>query len=133
MTRHAKFSGKSLPLARALTLVLLPLLAACSRPAPPRAAPRRAVDPAAQQALMQERGGQLFEQNGCIACHGPDGQYREKLAAAAGKPEDELVRWILTPQSIKPGTEMPDYEGTLSREDARVLAVWVKRYAASRP
>ncbi len=113
-------------------LLLLLAACACSRPAAPPAAPRPALDPAVYRQLIQEPGGQLFEQHGCVACHGPEGQYRDKLAGAPQRPDEDLVKWILDPQAFKPGTEMPAYEGTLSRDDARVLAAWVKRYAAQR-
>jgi len=85
-----------------------------------------AVDPPQRQASARterERGASALRQHACNSCHtipgltGPDTQVGPPLAGLAGRSliagrlpntEDNLVRWIRTPQAIKPGTAMPD-------------------------
>ena len=67
-------------------------------------------------------GKQLFVAKGCVACHkapgvpeaqgvvGPDLKGvagRPKLGAVLDNTPENMRRWILDPQSAKPGTSMP--------------------------
>ena len=70
-----------------------------------------------------ERGAELFEEKGCVACHktsedgtggevGPllagigDAVNRPMLAADIANTPENIWRWVQFPQKIKPGTEM---------------------------
>ena len=70
-----------------------------------------------------ERGEELFEEKGCVACHkiaedGPGGEVgpvlagigdvanRPILAADIPNTPENIWRWVQFPQKIKPGTEM---------------------------
>jgi cytochrome c2 len=71
-------------------------------------------------------GRMLFQQKGCIACHvaqgvpgatgtiGPnlngigDAAKRPKLADGAANTPEHIREWIKDPQSLKPGTMMPN-------------------------
>jgi cytochrome c len=69
------------------------------------------------------RGAETIERIGCGSCHvipgiddaegqvGPpltDFGDRKFIAGAVANNEDNLVRWLLDPGSIEPGTAMPD-------------------------
>jgi len=82
-----------------------------------------------------EKGGQLFEERACGACHDFTGVLTppaERLAAALLAPDlrwtrarfrhDKLVEWLDSPASLKPGTSMPDL---LDAEEARDVAAWL--------
>jgi len=94
-----------------------PTPASKSKPAERKSAPEAASiggDPAA--------GRQLFVAKGCVACHkapnvpeaqgvvGPDlkgvGSH-PKLGAGLDNTPENMKRWIMDPQAIKPGTSMP--------------------------
>ncbi len=70
-----------------------------------------------------ERGAELFQDKGCVACHktaedGPGGKVgpllagigdvasRPMLAADIANTPENIWRWVQFPQKIKPGTEM---------------------------
>ena len=82
-----------------------------------------------------ERAQLALRQYACVACHtipgvtgsdtrvGPplDGLARRTLIAGRlANTEDNLVRWIRSPQQVKPGTAMPDLGVT--EEHARLMA-----------
>lgn len=71
----------------------------------------------------------MFVNVGCAACHGQNGPHRDKLSAALDKSDDDVARWILDPQAIKPGSAMPSFAGTLDRAQAERLAAYVKQLA----
>ncbi|MDB5326060.1 MAG: cytochrome c oxidase, subunit, partial [Phycisphaerales bacterium] len=71
----------------------------------------------------QKRGQQVFQSNNCVLCHqlsgtlafgrvGPNlshvGSRTIRAAGAIGSSRDDLARWLVNPQSIKPGTRMPN-------------------------
>ena len=84
------------------------------------------------------RGQQLVTEYGCISCHTiPDTESTDKYV---GPPLDEfpqrryiagdepntpevLIRWIQDPQSIEPGTVMPDLG--VDYDDARDIAAFL--------
>jgi cytochrome c oxidase subunit 2 len=87
----------------------------------------------------QERGQQVFLNNPCIMCHaisgtpaqaafGPNLTHvgSEKMIAAGTLPNtrDHLLAWIHDPQSIKPGTKMP--QNPLSRQDLYALVDYLQ-------
>ena len=89
-------------------------------------------------------GAQLFEANGCYACHslqgdrkiGPGlrGIFGETVELDDGSTvlidEDYLVESVLQPGAKRVAgyddAEMPSYEGLVSAEDASVLAEYIK-------
>ena len=99
-------------LARA-TIVLLAPLAACQQPQPGEAAMRASA----------ERGKQQIVAYGCGSCHvipgipqatamvGPPLAHWAKRSYIAGEVPNSpefLMQWIAVPQSIEPGTVMPN-------------------------
>lgn len=80
-----------------------------------------------------DRGKELLQSYGCGACHsvsgveGADGQVgpplehfadRRYIAGRLPNTPDNLVRWIMAPQAVEPGTVMPDLDvGTLPARD----------------
>ena len=69
---------------------------------------------------------------GCAACHGDAAPFRDKIAGAIPKSDGEVAAWILDPQSIKPGSAMPSFQGALDRAQAERLARYVKEVARKR-
>lgn len=80
-----------------------------------QAEPKKDVDPAA-----------LFARLGCTLCHAPGARYHERILKAAGKPEQELARWIRNPEKYAPGTTMPTYASIIDEPTALALAKWIK-------
>jgi mono/diheme cytochrome c family protein len=80
--------------------------------------PRQKVTPSATPE-------QLFTTLGCEYCHGADKEFAEKLKNAAGKAPEEIAQWIRSPESFKPGTQMPSYGPVLDEGQALELARWV--------
>jgi cytochrome c len=98
-------------------LVVLPIVvvAACSRtPAPP---------PPESRAGHPDRGAELIARYGCGSCHTIPGVDRANglvgppltrfgarsyIAGELPNNADNLQRWIFDPQSVEPGTAMPD-------------------------
>lgn len=98
-------------------LVVLPIVVvtACSRtPAPP---------PPESRAGHPDRGAQLIARYGCGSCHTIPGVDRANglvgpplsrfgarsyIAGELPNNADNLRRWISDPQSVEPGTAMPD-------------------------
>jgi cytochrome c2 len=84
-------------------------------------------------------GAELIAQHGCGACHvipgvrsatgkvGPPLDHIASQAVVGGllpNTEDNLIKWITTPQSIVPGNAMPNTE--LSDHDARDIASYLR-------
>jgi cytochrome c1 len=84
------------------------------------------------------RGAEAIERFGCGSCHvipgiddaeghvGPpltDFGDRKFIAGAVANNEDNLVRWLLDPESIEPGTVMPDVG--LSEKQAHDVAAYL--------
>jgi cytochrome c1 len=83
-------------------------------------------------------GAQLISQFGCGSCHiipgirdadglvGPPLIHfgrRKIIAGQISNTADNLVRWIMDPQSVEPGTAMPDLG--VSEEQARDIAAYL--------
>jgi cytochrome c oxidase subunit 2 len=81
-------------------------------------------------------GKALFQQKGCVACHtiegvstgtvGPNLTHHGSAPQIAGvlpNNKDNLVKWLLNPPAVKPGTAMPNLG--LSQEDASTLADYI--------
>jgi cytochrome c1 len=114
-----------------LAVALTALLAGCA-PAPAAPTQSRATKPASKAAPAGEltdearTGRQLFVNEGCVACHRAPGvpeatgtigpnlggignpSSRPRIAGVIDNRPDNLKRWLLNPQSVKPGTAMPN-------------------------
>jgi len=71
-----------------------------------------------------------FNDLGCSGCHGDDGIYRDEIKGALGKPVDQVGRWIRNAPSIKPDTDMPNFENVIDTPNSVALATWVMDRAA---
>jgi mono/diheme cytochrome c family protein len=71
-----------------------------------------------------------FNDLGCSGCHGDDGIYRDEIKGAIGKPVDQVARWIRNAPSIKPDTDMPNFENAIDAPNSAALAAWVMDRAA---
>jgi cytochrome c oxidase subunit 2 len=84
-------------------------------------------------------GRQAFLSSTCATCHaiagtpafatrGPNlthvGSRRDLAAGAVPNTDDNMMRWILNPQSIKPGTQMP--ASTLSPQQLTALVAYLR-------
>jgi len=93
--------------------------------------------PAPDKAL-RERGKQLLSTYGCVACHqiqglptpkrtvGPPLQHiadNSYIGGVLPNNTDALVRWIMAPRHISPGTAMPELG--VSAEEARAMATYL--------
>jgi cytochrome c2 len=85
-----------------------------------------------------ERGAHLIDYYGCDACHTIPGirspratvgpplyQWPERAYIAGVMPntQDNLVRWLMSPQSISPSTAMPDLG--LTEAEARDISAYL--------
>ncbi len=83
-------------------------------------------------------GAELIAQFGCGSCHiipgireadglvGPPLIHfgrRKIIAGQISNTADNLIRWIMNPQSVEPGTAMPDLEVT--EQQARDIAAYL--------
>lgn len=129
---------------RKTAFILALALSACSEPSKPSSspgaasvfkdtpsespgastAPQASPTPAPQAAA--ETPEQLFFRMGCKACHGPGSAYGSVLVRARSRPAEEIAKWILHPELVRPGTLMPGYARRLSQEQALALAHWIK-------
>jgi len=100
-------------------------------PPAPRAAPSNAAQaPTAQAspppANTARTPEQLFFNLGCRACHGPGSAYAASIVNARARTAEEIARYILHPEQVRPGTMMPSYEGRMTQEEALSLGRWIK-------
>lgn len=113
---------------RLVVVAVLTLLGACSRAAP---------EPGVIGGDVA-RGQAAFVGYGCVACHAVSGVpnadgrvgpaldgFADQHIIAGHLPNttDNLIRWIRAPQSVDPGTVMPDVG--VSEEDAVDLAAFL--------
>ena len=85
-----------------------------------------------------ERGRELIREYGCDSCHavpglpGPESMVgpplndwaeRHYIAGALPNTPENLIVWIMEPQSIEPGTAMPDMG--VSEQDARDIGAYL--------
>jgi cytochrome c1 len=109
---------------------VLLLATACTRVPPP--------PPPESQAGYPQRGALLIEQYGCGSCHTVPGVDRANglvgpplirfgsrsyIAGELPNNADNLRRWIEHPQSVEPGTAMPDLG--VSPIDAQDIAAYL--------
>jgi mono/diheme cytochrome c family protein len=105
-----------------------PRTAPASNPATPAAAaPTTHADavPASAPILSSFDPAKAFVSLGCSGCHGDDGIYRDEIKGAIGKPVDQVARWIRNAPSIKPDTDMPNFEKLIDVPNSVALAGWV--------
>jgi cytochrome c1 len=104
--------------------------AACAQVAPP--------PPSQSRDGYPERGARLIQQYGCGSCHTVPGVdradglvgppltrfgARSYIAGELANNADNLGRWIQDPQSVEPGTAMPNLG--ISEVDARDIAAYL--------
>ncbi len=92
-----------------------------------------------------ERGRSALRAYGCGSCHKIDGvtgavayvgppldgwAARHYIAGTLTNTPDNLIRWIMDPQSIEPGTAMPDMGVT--EQDARDMSAYLYSLEAPR-
>ena len=117
-------------------LPALALVAACqAAPAEPTTAPVPLSAEAAE-------GKSLLVSRGCVACHRAPGvteaqgtigpnlrgvgnlSSHPKIAGVIDNTPENMVRWLMNPQAVKPGTAMPSIG--LSEADARKLTAFME-------
>jgi len=105
-------------------------------PAKPAAAAAKARHSAPARAATPARpafdAAKAFVDLGCVGCHGDEGIYRDEIKGAIGKPVDQVGRWIRNAPSIKPNTDMPNFENVIDQPNSEALAAWVLNLAARR-
>jgi cytochrome c oxidase subunit II len=104
----------------------------------------QSVDPEAdpEDAVAQD-GKALFEEKSCVACHaigsspnatGPNltnfGD-RTKIAGYLEPTEENLVKWITDPESVKPGNKMTGNYPDVSEEEAEQIAAYLLQLSPS--
>jgi cytochrome c2 len=129
---------------RTALLVIALATIACSSPSASPAKPSAGGQSAAVSGNVTN-GRQLFQAKGCIACHaapgvpgatgtiGPnlagigDPNKRPTLADGAANTPEHLRTWIQDPQSLKPGTMMPNLNLTEQEADDLVALLQTLR------
>lgn len=102
------------------------------------------VDPKAQpQDAVAQEGKDLFEEKSCMGCHaigsspaavGPnltDFGNRSKIAGFLEPNEENLVKWIMDPESIKPGNKMTGNYPAVSEEEAKKISAYLMQLKPS--
>ncbi|MBR3119987.1 cytochrome c oxidase subunit II [Oceanobacillus profundus] len=98
----------------------------------------QAVDPEQEpQDTVAQEGKELFEANNCMACHaigsspaatGPNltnfGD-RTTIAGILEPTKENLIDWIMDPESIKPGNKMTGAYPSVSEEEANSIAEYL--------
>ena len=99
-------------------------------PSQPTIPPDSAGTPAAQArpppATSTRTPEQLFFDLGCRACHGPGSSYASSIVQARARTAEEIARYILHPEKVRPKTMMPSYSGRMTQEEALSLGKWIK-------
>ncbi|HLR66027.1 cytochrome c oxidase subunit II [Virgibacillus alimentarius] len=102
------------------------------------------VDPEAEpESAVAQEGKELFEENNCMGCHaigsspaqvGPNltnfGD-RTKFAGFLDPTKENLVDWIMDPESIKPGNKMTGNYPDLSEDEADKIAEYLMQLQPS--
>jgi cytochrome c2 len=98
----------------------------------------RAAVPPAQRQGNRYIGRDLLLSYGCVACHriaglreaqGQSGPaleriaYRSYIGGVLPNTQDNMVRWIMRPRAVSPGTAMPDLG--VSEDEARHMAAYL--------
>ncbi|WP_188454515.1 cytochrome c oxidase subunit II [Virgibacillus oceani] len=95
----------------------------------------QSVDPkAVAEGETAQQGQELFQEKNCMGCHaigsspiqvGPNltnfGD-RTQVAGIKEHTKDNIVQWIMDPESIKPGNKMTGNYPTVSKEEANKIA-----------
>ncbi|MEN1967003.1 cytochrome c oxidase subunit II [Lentibacillus sp. N15] len=91
-----------------------------------------------------KEGQELFEKNNCMGCHavgsspvqvGPnltDFGNRTKVAGVIDHTKENVVDWIMDPESIKPGNKMTGNYPKLSKDDAGKIADYLMQLKPSK-
>lgn len=102
------------------------------------------VDPEAEPESQDAVAGRaLFEENNCIACHaigsspvavGPNltnfGD-RSRVAGTEEYSKENIIKWIVNPEEIKPGNKMTGKYPKVSEEDAALIAEYLMQLSPS--
>ena len=83
--------------------------------------------PPAPSEISAADGKRLYQDYGCISCHGKDGVGIADLRRAAEHypTRDALKAWIRNAPGIKPGTRMPSWDGVIREQDYEPLMDYV--------
>jgi cytochrome c len=118
--------------------VIWPALACAALLAAPACSTLAPLPPAEVPDGSPERGAHLIQQYGCGSCHtvpgvkGADGLVgppltrfgsRSYIAGELPNNAENLQRWIKNPQSVEPGTAMPNL--SVTDVDARDIAAYL--------
>ncbi|WP_010097906.1 cytochrome c oxidase subunit II [Ornithinibacillus scapharcae] len=101
-------------------------------------------DPEAEpESDLAVQGRELFEENNCIGCHaigsspvaiGPNltnfGD-RSKLAGTEEMSKENIVKWLLDPEKMKPGNKMTNAYPKLNEEEASLIAEYLLQLSPS--
>jgi cytochrome c oxidase subunit 2 len=98
------------------------------------------AEPASSPSVGEaRRGGELFLENGCGACHsvrggradgvvGPDlthvGSRASLAAGLLANDVDDFTRWVASTHELKPGAVMPPF-GMLAKQDLHAIGVYL--------
>lgn len=102
------------------------------------------VDPEAEpEGEVAQEGQDLFEANSCLGCHAIGGSPgaigpnltnfgdRSTIAGVVEYNKDNLVQWILDPESVKPGNLMSGKYPELSEQEAEAIAEYLMQLKPS--
>ncbi|MFN7130726.1 MAG: hypothetical protein ACK4N5_01505 [Myxococcales bacterium] len=68
----------------------------------------------------------LFKTLGCRGCHAVGAPFHKAILNAQQKPEKDVQQWILYPQKIRPGVQMPNFAPLMTEQEALEMAKWIK-------
>lgn len=104
----------------------------------------QSVDPKAKpKTKVAQQGKQLFKEKSCMGCHAIGSSpsqvapnltnfgSRTKIAGILDPTKENLVDWILDPESIKPGNKMTGKYPEVSKEEAGKIAEYLLQLKAS--
>jgi cytochrome c oxidase subunit II len=97
----------------------------------------------APESKMAVDGRALFEENNCIGCHaigsspaaiGPNLTNfadRSRLAGTEKMTKENIIKWIVNPEEMKPGNKMTGKYPEISEEDAALIAEYLLQLSPS--
>ncbi|WP_077325945.1 cytochrome c oxidase subunit II [Virgibacillus siamensis] len=102
------------------------------------------VDPKAKpESKVAQEGQQLFQQNNCMGCHAIGSSPaqvapnltnfgdRSQIAGILDPTKENLVKWIMDPESVKPGNKMTGKYPDVSKEEASKIAEYLMQLQPS--
>jgi hypothetical protein len=76
--------------------------------------------------LAEAPAAEAVEILGCTLCHGEGALFADRWENLGRRSVDDLTRWILDPQTIKPGTIMPNFGEIMTEDVASRVAAWLR-------